>query len=69
LNPVDYHVWGLMQERVYRTAVRDTAHLKQRLIEIWSGMPQNVIDETIDEWGLRLRACIKAKGRHFDHSL
>jgi len=35
LNPVDYHVWGLMQERVYNTAVRDTADLKQRLIETW----------------------------------
>ena len=33
LNPVDYRVWGLMQERVYKTAVRDTADLKQRLIE------------------------------------
>ena len=58
-----------MQERVYRTAVRDTAGLKQRLIETWSGIPQTVIDEAIDDWGLRLRACVEAKGRHFEHSL
>ena len=32
VNPVDYHVWGLMQERVYKTVVRDTADLKQGLI-------------------------------------
>ena len=36
LNPVDYRVWRLMQERVYKTAVRDTTDLKQRLIETWS---------------------------------
>jgi len=40
LNPIDYHVWGLMQEQVYKNAMRDTADLKQRLIETWSGIPQ-----------------------------
>ena len=69
LNPVDYRVWGLMQERVYKTAVRDTADLTRRLIETWSSIPQTVIDEAIDEWGLRQRACVNAKGRHFEHSL
>jgi len=51
-----------MQERVYKTAVRDTADLKQRLIETWSS-----IVEAIDEWGLRLQACVKAKGHLFEH--
>jgi len=43
--------------------------LKQRLIEAWSCIPQTVIDEDIDEWALRLRACVKANGtslRAFD---
>jgi len=69
LNPVDYRVCDLMQERVYKTAVRDIADFTQRLIETWSSIPQTVIDEAIDEWGLRLRACVKAKGRHFEHWL
>jgi len=43
LNPVgQLPCLGLMQERVYRTAVRDTADLKQRLIETWLGIPQTV---------------------------
>jgi len=37
---------------VYKTAVRDTADLKQRLIETWSSIRQTVIDEAIDECGL-----------------
>jgi len=32
LNPVDYRIWGWMQELVYKTLVRDTNDLKQRLI-------------------------------------
>jgi len=54
LNPVDYRVWGLMQKRVYKTAVRDTVDLKRRLIETWSSIPQTVIYEAIGEWGLGL---------------
>jgi len=27
LNPVDYRIWGLMQERVYKTAVPDVSQL------------------------------------------
>jgi len=69
LNPVDYRLWGLIQERVHKTAVRDTADLKWHLIETWLTIPQTVIDEAIDEWGPRLRACVKAKGCHFEHSL
>jgi len=33
LNLVDYEVWGVLQQRVYRSRIRDVDHLKQRLIE------------------------------------
>ena len=69
LNPVDYKVWGVMQERVYRTPIRDVDDLKQRLIDTWSGMQQSVVDEAVDQWRRRLKACVKAKGRHFEHLL
>ena len=34
-NSPDYHISCLMQERVYKTAMRDTADLKQLIIETW----------------------------------
>jgi len=40
-----------VQERIYKTAVRDVADLTQRHIETWSGFPQIVIDDVSDEWG------------------
>jgi len=52
-----------------RKAVCDTADLKQRLIKTWLNISQTVMDKATDKWGLRLRACVKAKGRHFKHSL
>jgi len=56
-----------MQERVYKTPVRDTSDLKQRLIDTWASIPQSVVDEAIDQWRMRLRACGKARGRQFGH--
>ena len=53
-----------------RTAVHDTVDLKQRLIETWSGIPQTVIDETIDEWGYDYEPVSKqTELRHFEHLL
>ena len=33
LNPVDYRIWGPMQQRLYKTPVRDTIDLKKRLVD------------------------------------
>jgi len=43
--------------------------LKQRLLHVWHGMDQSIIDSTVDEWRLRLRACVRAKGGHYEHLL
>ena len=69
LNPVDYRIWGLIQERVYQTAIRDIDDLKQRLICVWAELKQSVIDKAIEQWRPRLRACVRAKGQHFEHLL
>jgi len=35
LNTMDYGVWGVLQQRIYHSRIRDVDHLKQRLIEEW----------------------------------
>ena len=70
LNPVDYRIWCLMQQRLHKTPVRDTIDLKKRLVNtfifyFWASIPQCVDDEAVDQ----LRACVKAKGRQFEHLL
>ena len=49
LNPVDYRIWGLMQQRLYKTPVRDTIDLKKRLVDTLASIPQCVIDEAVDQ--------------------
>jgi len=68
LNPVDYEIWAVMQRRVYKTKIHTIDELKQRLIEVWCGLEQATVDIAIEQWRGRLRACVRAKGRHFEHS-
>jgi len=49
--------------------VHNIDELKQRLVHVWHGMDQTIIDSAIDEWRGRLRACVRAKGGHFEQML
>ena len=35
LNPVDYKIWGVMQQRVCESRVNNVDELKQRLHDLW----------------------------------
>jgi len=50
-----------MQERMYKKPICDLAELKQRLVKIWADLEQTIVDEAIDQWRKRLKACVKAK--------
>ena len=55
LNPVDYAVWGILQERVYKHhMITDVEELRQRVEEEWDRLDQEVIDNAISEWCKRL---------------
>ena len=33
-----------MHERVYKKPLRDVAHMKQRLVEVWGDFEQTIVD-------------------------
>ena len=69
LNPVDYKIWGIMQQRVYEMQMHNVDKLKRRLVNVWIGLQQSVVDAAVSEWRKRLQACVHAKGGHFEHLL
>lgn len=69
LNPVDYNIWGVLQERVYKTRIQSVDHLKKRLVEEWAKFDQKIIDGAINQWRKRLHACVASDGGHFEHSI
>jgi len=68
-SPVDYAVWGIMQERVYKKNIKDVDELCQRTVEEWEQLGQHVIDNVIRQWRKRLQGCVDADGGQFEHSL
>jgi len=49
LNPVDYEIWRIMQQRVYEMQILNVDELKQRLVDVWSGLQQSVVDAAVSE--------------------
>ena len=69
LKPVDYAIWSVIQRRVYEARDRDIDELRQRLLHVWCSLEQSLIDDAVDQWPTRLRACVRARGGHFEHTL
>ena len=69
LNPIDYKIRGLMQEKFYRTKIRDIEELRARIVNAWDEFDQLVIDAAIGQWRARLEACVEVEGGHFEHAL
>jgi len=67
MNPVDYKIWAVMQQRVDEKCVNDVDERCQHLLSVWHSIGQNVIAEAIDQWRARLTTCVRAKGGHFKH--
>jgi hypothetical protein len=65
LNPVDYKIWGLMQERVYKSPIKDVGDLQRQLVEAQAAVQQSGIDDATGEWRQRLRFCVSANGGYF----
>jgi len=69
LSFVDYQIWAVMQHLVYHRQIHSVDELKRRRIHLWCSLEQSIFDEAIDQWQGRHRACVRAKGGHFEYSL
>jgi len=68
LNPVDYSMWGTLQQKVYETRIADLDDHKHRLRTEWSKLDHAIIAAAIQQWRRRLSACVTAGGGHdFKH--
>jgi hypothetical protein len=69
LNPMDYGVWSLLQQRLFQVKIRDVSHLCDRLGEIWAEITQDEIDNIIKSFRKRVKACIAAEGHRFEYKM
>jgi len=67
LNPLDYGIWGILQQTVYREKISTVEELKERILQVWDNLSQTTIDRCIDAFRKRLHAVIRVNGGHIEH--
>ena len=55
--------------KVFKARIRDVAHLREVLVEEWETFDNGIVECAVRHWRGRLRACIKAEGRHFEYQM
>ena len=48
LNPVDYKIRGILQERVYKTSSKDVDELRDQIAEKWDKLNQRIMIKQLD---------------------
>ena len=69
LNPMDFSIWGILESRACSTKHTTIEGLKKSLQQAWDTITKNELSSIIKNFSKRLRACVAAKGDHFEHLL
>jgi hypothetical protein len=67
LNPVDYAVWGALEQQVYQHQIRDLTHLKEIIRVEWGKLSLRFVTRSINQWQRRLACVIQENGGHIEH--
>src|SRR6218665_123513 len=66
LNPVDYSILSVLQEKVYRSTIAiNVSELYMRLINERGRFVQSIMDAAIGQWRRRLNACVRGARQTF----
>jgi inhibitor of nuclear factor kappa-B kinase subunit alpha len=66
LNPLDFSIWGWMQQSLRGLNLQTVDQLKVEVVRIWNSLPQNIIDRAIDQLPERLDMLQHANGNRFE---
>ena len=70
LNPVDFDIWGALQEKVYlRRKFTAVDQLMLAIVKEWRKLSQRFIDRSINEWRQRLEKFVENQGGHIEHNI
>src|SRR6218665_2449857 len=61
LNPVDYSIWSVLHEKVYRSTIANISELASNQRE--GRFVQSIVDAAIDQWRRRLSAYVRGAGQ------
>ena len=66
LNPMDYFVWGYLQDTINSTMCQNLEELKHRLVVAWGNLDLEKVRAAIKSCRKHLCMCVKEKGNCFE---
>ena len=66
LNPLDYAIWSILEEKACSKPHPTVESLKRALIKAWDEITIEMLENIVDNFPKRLKACVEAKGGHFE---
>lgn len=66
LNPLDYSIWGTLEERVNSKYHSSIESLKASILKEWDNLTMEEVRKSIDAWPRRLRSVLTKKGDRFE---
>ena len=58
-----------MEDRVYKSKVRDVEDLRRCILQAWDELDQRIIDKAVGEWRKRLCLGVNSAGGQFEYKL
>ena len=66
LNPMDFSIWSILQEKACSKPHRNVESLKKSLVKEWANIPQEKLRISVEAVPLRLKAVIRKKGGYIE---
>ena len=66
LNPLDYSVWSILEEKACAKPHTNVESLKRALVKAWDEISVETLKKIVDDFPKRLKACVEADGGHFE---
>jgi len=66
LNPMDYAIWSILQEKACKKPHPNVESLKRALKKAWNEITLETLIKVVDNFPKRLKACVDAEGGWFE---
>jgi len=66
---MDYSVWSILEQKIPASKRRNNETMKRALQKAWEEISVDTLANIVKNFTVRLSACVRAKGGHFENLL
>lgn len=67
LTPLDFFLWGYAKDNVFKVHPNSLQELKEAITDFVGAIPQEMCERVIENFAVRVNACLNRNGAHIEH--